>query len=84
MPDAVPVELRFPEPGKEPVDHGSRAGDLSPTGNHVYLDPASGTVLMIDRVVDRPIGARFLAAMATTHYAQFGGLTSRLRGQCWG
>jgi uncharacterized iron-regulated membrane protein len=79
MPDAVPVELRLPEPGKGPVDlRLYRAGDLSPSGNHVYLDPASGTVLMIDRVVDRPIGARFLAAMSPIHYAQFGGLTIKV------
>ena len=76
MPDGVPVELRLPESGKGPVDlRLYRAGDLSPSGNHVYLDPASGAVLMIDRVVDRPIGARFLAAMSPIHYAQFGGLT---------
>jgi uncharacterized iron-regulated membrane protein len=79
MPDGVPVELRFPDRGKGPVDlRLYRAGDLSPSGNHVYLDPASGAVLMIDRVVDRPIGARFLAAMSPIHYAQFGGLTTKI------
>jgi uncharacterized iron-regulated membrane protein len=79
MPDGVPVELRLPESGKGPVDlRLYRAGDLSPSGNHVYLDPASGVVLMIDRVVDRPIGARFLAAMSPIHYAQFGGLTIKI------
>jgi uncharacterized iron-regulated membrane protein len=79
MPDGVPVELRLPESGKGPVDlRLYRAGDLSPSGNHVYLDPASGAVMMIDRVVDRPIGARFLAAMSPIHYAQFGGLTTKI------
>jgi uncharacterized iron-regulated membrane protein len=79
MPDGVPVELRLPERGKGPVDlRLYRAGDLSPSGNHAYLDPASGAVLMIDRVVDRPIGARFLAAMSPIHYAQFGGLTIKI------
>jgi len=79
MPDGVPVELHLPERGKGPVDlRLYRAGDLSPGGNHAYLDPASGAVLMIDRVVDRPIGARFLAAMSPIHYAQFGGLTIKI------
>jgi uncharacterized iron-regulated membrane protein len=79
MPDGVPVELRLPEPGKGPVDlRLYRAGDLSPSGNHVYLDPATGAVLMIDRIVDRPIGARFLAAMSPLHYAQFGGMTVKV------
>lgn len=79
MPDGVPTEIRLPEPGRGPVDlRLYRAGDLAPSGNHVYLDPASGAVLMIDRVVDRPIGARFVAAMAPLHYAQFGGITVKI------
>jgi uncharacterized iron-regulated membrane protein len=79
MPDGVPVELRLPDREKGPVDlRLYRAGDLAPSGNHVYLDPASGAVLMIDRIVDRPIGARFLAAMSPLHYAQFGGITVKI------
>ena len=75
MPDGVPVELRLPESGKGPVDlRLYRAGDLAPGGNHVYLDAGSGAVLMVDRIVDRPMGARFLAAMSPIHYAQFGGI----------
>jgi len=75
MRDGVAIELRLPESGKGAVDlHLYRAGDLAPAGNHVYLDPASGAVLQIDRIVDRPVGARFLAALAPIHYAQFGGL----------
>jgi uncharacterized iron-regulated membrane protein len=79
MPDGVPVELRLPEPGKGPVDlRFYRADDLVPSGNHVYLHPATGAVLMIDRIVDRPIGARFLAAMSPLHYAEFGGITIKI------
>jgi uncharacterized iron-regulated membrane protein len=79
MPDGVPVELRLPEKEKGPVDlRLYRAGDLSPSGNHVYLDPSSGAVLAIDRIVDRPLGARFLAAMSPVHYAQFGGMTLKI------
>jgi uncharacterized iron-regulated membrane protein len=79
MPDGLPVELRLAEAGKGPVDvRVYRAGDLAPSGNHVYLDPATGAVLMIDRVVDRPIGARFLAAMSPIHYAQFGGIAVKI------
>lgn len=75
MPDGVPTEMRLPESGKGPVDmRFYRAGDLSPSGNHVYLEPATGAVLLIDRVVDRPIGARFLASMSPIHYGQFGGI----------
>jgi uncharacterized iron-regulated membrane protein len=73
------MELRLPESGKGAVDlRLYRAGDLSPSGNHVYLDPATGKVLMVDRVVDRPLGARFIAAMAPLHYAQFGGMTIKI------
>jgi uncharacterized iron-regulated membrane protein len=79
MPDGVPVELRLPDKPKNPVDlRLYRAGDLAPSGNHVYLDPATGAVLMVDRIVDRPLGARFLAAMSPLHYAQFGGITVKI------
>ena len=79
IPDGEPVELRLPEPGKGPVDlRLYRPGDLSPSGNHVYIQPASGAVLMVDRVVDRRMGARFLASMSPLHYAQFGGVTFKI------
>jgi uncharacterized iron-regulated membrane protein len=79
MPDGVPMELRLPDKPKSPVDlRLYRAGDLAPSGNHVYLDPASGAVLMVDRIVDRPPGARFLAAMSPLHYAQFGGVAAKV------
>lgn len=79
MADGVPVELRLSESGKGPVDlRLYRAGDLSPSGNHVYLDPSSGVVLKVDRVVDRPAGARFLASMAPIHYGQFGGMSIKI------
>jgi uncharacterized iron-regulated membrane protein len=75
MPDGVAIELRLPAPGKRPVDlRLHRAGDLAPSGNHVYLDPATAAVVMVDRIVDRPIGARFLAALSPIHYGQFGGI----------
>jgi uncharacterized iron-regulated membrane protein len=79
MPDGEPVELRLPETGKGPVDlRLHRAGDLSPSGNHVYIQPASGEVLAVDRVVDRPMGARFLGSMSPLHYAQFGGVAVKI------
>jgi uncharacterized iron-regulated membrane protein len=79
MTDGVPMELRLPEGPKGPIDvRMYRAGDLAPSGNHVYLNAATGSVVMVDRIVDRPMGARFLAAMAPLHYAQFGGLTVKI------
>ena len=79
MPDGVPMELRLPEGAKGPIDvRLYRAGDLAPSGNHVYLDPATGSVVMVDRIADRPIGARFLAAMSPLHYAQFGGVAVKI------
>lgn len=79
MPDGVPVEMRFPERAKAPIDlRLYRAGDLAPSGNHVYLDAATGLVVTVDRIVDRPIGARFLAAMSPLHYGQFGGKTVKI------
>lgn len=75
MPDGIPIELRLPAPGKGPVDlRLYRSGDFSPSGNHVYLDPSTASVIQVDRIVDRPIGARFLAALAPIHYGQFGGV----------
>jgi uncharacterized iron-regulated membrane protein len=79
MADGVPIEMRLPEGAKGPIDvRLYRAGDLAPSGNHVYLDPATGSVVMVDRIADRPIGARFLAAMSPLHYAEFGGMTVKI------
>jgi uncharacterized iron-regulated membrane protein len=79
MPDGVPVELRLPAPGKGPVDlRLYRAGDLALSGNHVYLDAATARVIQVDRVVDRPIGARFLAALSPIHYGEFGGVPVKI------
>jgi len=56
MADGVPMELRLPEGAKGPIDlRLYRAGDLSPSGNHVYLDAASGSVVKVDRIVDASI-----------------------------
>jgi hypothetical protein len=42
MPDGVPIELRLPENTKAPVDlRLRRPGDLSLSGNHVYLARSS-------------------------------------------
>ncbi len=74
MPDGVPAELRLPPPGSGPIDlRLYRKGDIAPSGNHVYLEPATASVVMVDRVADRPAGARFLGALAPIHYGQFGG-----------
>jgi len=76
MPDGAPVELRLPDAGKGAVDlRLHRAGDLAPDGNHVYLDPATAAVILVDRLSDRPAGARFLAAIAPIHYGEFGGIS---------
>jgi uncharacterized iron-regulated membrane protein len=58
------VDLRFHRPG-----------DLAPDGNHVYLEPSSASVLMVDRLSARPLTARFLAAMSPIHYGEFGGIS---------
>jgi len=82
MPDGVATELRLPAPGKGPVDlRFYREGDLQPAGNHVYLNPATAAVVAIDRVADRPIGARFLAALSPIHYGEFGGVAIKV---VWG
>ncbi len=79
MPDGVPTELRLPAPGKGPIDlRLYRAGDLALSGNHVYLDAATAKVIQVDRIVDRPIGARFLAAMSPIHYGEFGGIPVKI------
>jgi uncharacterized iron-regulated membrane protein len=75
MPDGVPTELRLPEAKAAPVDlRLRRAGDLSLSGNHVYLEPSSGKVLAISREADLPFGARIFAAFSPIHYGEFGGL----------
>lgn len=79
MSDGVAIEVRLPAPGRGPVDlRLYRSGDFSPDGNHVYLDPATAEVIRVDRIVDRPIGARFLAALAPIHYGQFGGVPVKI------
>jgi uncharacterized iron-regulated membrane protein len=75
MPDGVPVELRFPLPGKGPVDlRLTRSGDFSPSANRVYLEPSTAAVLSFSRAVDRPLSARLFATFAPIHYGEFGGL----------
>ncbi|MBO0861404.1 MAG: PepSY domain-containing protein [Chloracidobacterium sp.] len=75
MPDGSPVEIRLPENAKGVVDlRFHRHGDLAPDGNHVYLEPSSASVLMVDRLSARPLTARFLAAMSPIHYGEFGGI----------
>lgn len=72
MPDGMPVELRLQ--GRGPVDlRLHRPGDLSPDGNHVYMNPGTGAAVMVDRIAERPLGDRFLASLAPLHYGQFGG-----------
>jgi uncharacterized iron-regulated membrane protein len=75
MPDAVPTELRLPETKTAAVDlRFRRPGDLSLSGNHVYLEPSSGEVLATSREADLPLGARIFAALSPIHYGEFGGL----------
>jgi uncharacterized iron-regulated membrane protein len=75
MPDGSLVELRLPDTANGVVDlRFHRPGDLAPDGNHVYLEPSSASVLMVDRLSARPLTARFLAAMAPIHYGEFGGI----------
>lgn len=75
MPDAVVTEMRLPESGSGPIEiRLYRTGDLAPAGNRVYLDPSTAAAITIDRLVDRPFGARFLAALSPIHYGEFGGL----------
>ena len=75
MPDGTVTEIRLPDSAKGTVDlHLRRAGDLALSGNHVYLDPGTAAVVRVDRVVDRPLGARFLASLAPIHYGEFGGV----------
>lgn len=82
MPDGVPTELRLPENSKAPVDlRLRRPGDLSLSGNHVYLEPSTAKVLAISKEADLPLGARIFAAFAPIHYGEFGGLPIKV---LWG
>ena len=75
IPDGVPTELRLPENTRAPVDlRLRRPGDLSLSGNHVYLEPSTAKVLAISKEADLPLGARIFAAFAPLHYGEFGGL----------
>ena len=42
------------------------------------MNLATGAVIQVDRIVDRPFGAQFLAALAPIHYGQFGGLAIKI------
>jgi uncharacterized iron-regulated membrane protein len=75
MPDGVPTELRLPENTRAPVDlRLRRPGDLSLSGNHVYLELSTAKVLAISKEADLPLGARIFAAFAPLHYGELGGL----------
>ncbi len=79
MPDGVPVELRLPSEGKGPVDlRLRRAGDLSPDGNHVYLDLSTTKVLAVSKAAELPLASRVFGAFAPIHYGEFGGLWSKV------
>lgn len=81
MPDGQPVELRLPD-GKGPVDlRLRRRGDLSPSGNHVYMEPSTGRVLGISKAADQPLAVRIFAAFAPIHYGEFDDLPIKL---IWG
>jgi uncharacterized iron-regulated membrane protein len=79
MPDGTPAELRLPEGEKGPVDlRLRRAGDLSPDGNHVYLEASSGKVLAVSRLADQPLATRIFAAFSPLHYGEFGGISVKI------
>jgi len=76
MPDGAPVELRL---GGGPVElRLRRAGDIPPAANYVYLNPANGELLGVDRLADRPLAARVLADMEPIHYALWGGTSLKI------
>jgi uncharacterized iron-regulated membrane protein len=78
MPDGAPIELRL-DSGKGGVDvRLSRAGDLPPAANHVYLDPSSAKLLAVDRYADHPVGSRALASLTPIHYGQVGGTAVKI------
>ncbi len=78
MADGRPVELRM-SGGKSPVElRLYRAGDLQLAGNRVYLDPATATVVSVERIASRPFGERFLAAFSPIHYGEFAGLPIKI------
>lgn len=82
MPDGIPTELRLPEGDKGPVDlRLRRAGDLSPSGNHVYLEPVTGRVRAVSKLADQPLATRIFSAFAPIHYGEFGGLPVKI---VWG
>ena len=84
MTDGVPIELRLPAPGKGPVDlRLYRAGDLALSGNHVYLDAATARVIQVDRVVDRPIGARFWQPCLLFTTVSLAAYRSKSAGRFW-
>jgi uncharacterized iron-regulated membrane protein len=79
IPDGVPTELRLPENATSPVDlRLHRPGDLSLSGNHVYLDASTGGVLAVSREVDQPLATRIFAAFAPIHYGEFSGLPGKV------
>lgn len=75
MPDGTPVELRLPENGKGPVDlRLKRPGDLSPDGNHVYLEASTAKVLAVSKLAEQPLATRIFSVFSPLHYGEFGGI----------
>ena len=82
MADGVPIELRLPAPGKGPVDLRLylcwRSHPLKANCHASISMWLPARVIQVDRVVDRPIGARFLAALSPIHYGEFGGVPVKI------
>jgi uncharacterized iron-regulated membrane protein len=82
MPDGMATEMRLPDGEKGAVDlRLRRTGDLSPSGNHVYLEPSTAKVLAVSRIADQPLPAQIYGAFSPLHYGEFGGLPVKL---IWG
>ena len=82
MPDGIATELRLPEGSKAPVDlRLRRPRDLSPSGNHVYIEPSTGRILAVSKAADQPLATRIFSAFAPIHYGEFGGLPIKM---LWG
>lgn len=76
IPGGVVRELRMPSRRRPAVAVYLWApGDIRPKGeNTVFLDPASGSVLSVDRSGDAPLSGRLLELANAVHKAELGGL----------
>jgi uncharacterized iron-regulated membrane protein len=79
LPTGTASSIVLPERDKDPAPVWFHlSGDLSESGNIVYLHPQSGEILGIDLLRQRPFGERIVSSFSPLHFGRFGGVAVKI------